>query len=91
MLTEIASHRLAARGRSLERLSDQDGRELLGEGLWDIVRPDRPFPSDRNARGVSSHELDAMLAVLERLWAARFRPGFQHRSPWSACGRWGRS
>jgi hypothetical protein len=67
MLTEIASHRLAARGRSLERLSDQDGRELLGEGLWDIVRPDRPFPSDRNACGVSSHELDAMLAVLERL------------------------
>lgn len=66
-LAEIASCRLAARGRALERMSDRQGRELLGDGLWEIVRPDRPFPSDRYGPGVSLQELDAILTVLERL------------------------
>ena len=66
-LIEIASYRLAARGQTLDRMPDDVGRELLGDRLWDIVRPGRPFPEDRNAPGVRPQELQAMLAVLERL------------------------
>lgn len=67
VLVEIASRRLAARGQTLERLPDPAARALLGDRLWDLVRPDRPFPEDRHGPGVSAHELGAMLAVLERL------------------------
>ena len=66
-LVEIASFRLAARGQTLERMPDAVGRELLGDRLWEIVRPDRPFPEDRRAPGVRPQELAGMLEVLERL------------------------
>jgi hypothetical protein len=66
-LIEIVSHRLAAHGRTLNRMSVAVGRELLGDRLWDLVRPGRPFPDDRHGPGVSSVELEAMLEVLERL------------------------
>ncbi len=66
-LIEIAAYRLAARGQTLDRMPDAVGRELLGDRLWDIVRPGRPFPQDRNAPGIRPPELAAMLAVLERL------------------------
>ena len=67
LLVEIASRRLAARGQTLERMPDAAARELLGDRLWDIVRPDRPFPEDRHGPGVPPQELRAMLGVLERL------------------------
>lgn len=67
LLAEIASQRLAVRGRSLDRLSNTAGEQLLGERLWDIVRPSRPFPEDRYGPGLSPAELCAMLEVLERL------------------------
>lgn len=67
LLAEIASRRLAARGRALGRMSDTDGAQLLGDRLWEIVRPNRPFPEDRDALGVSPEELTAMVEVLERL------------------------
>jgi hypothetical protein len=66
-LIELASYRLAARGQTLDRMPDATGRELLGDRLWEIVRPGRPFPEDRNAPGVGPPELAAMLEVLERL------------------------
>jgi hypothetical protein len=66
-LIEIAAHRLAVHGQALDRMPDGLGRELLGERLWDIVRPGRPFPEDRNAPGLHPQELATMLAVLERL------------------------
>jgi hypothetical protein len=67
LLVEIASRRLAARGQTLERMPDTAARELLGDRLWDLVRPDRPFPEDRHGPGVAPQELRAMLGVLERL------------------------
>jgi hypothetical protein len=67
LLAEIAARRLAARGGTLERMPDAAGRELLGDRLWDLVRPDRPFPEDRQGPGVAPQELRAMLGVLERL------------------------
>ena len=67
LLIEIASRRLAARGQALERMPDPFGRELLGVSLWDLVRPDRPFPEDRQAPGVTPQQLRAMLEALDRL------------------------
>ena len=67
LLVEIAARRLAARGQAVDRMPDAVGRELLGDRLWDIVRPARSFPEDRQAPGVAPHELRAMLEVLERL------------------------
>jgi hypothetical protein len=67
ILVEIASRRLVARGVMLDRMEPRAGRELLGDALWDIVRPDRPFPEERDRPGVSIEELGAMVDVLERL------------------------
>jgi hypothetical protein len=67
LLVEIVSHRLAARGQALSSMPDAVGREVLGEQLWELVRPGRPFPEDRRGPGVSSAELDAMLERAEVL------------------------
>lgn len=67
LLVEVTSDRLAARGLALDRLSESAGRELLGEGLWEIVRPSRPFPEDRQGPGIPPDELRSMLEALERL------------------------
>ena len=67
LLAEIATRRLAARGQTLDRIPEALGRQVLGDGLWEIVRPDRPFPEDRHGPGVSTRDLSAMLEVLERL------------------------
>jgi hypothetical protein len=67
LLAEIATRRLAARGLALEQMSDPVGRRVLGDQLWEIVAPARPFPEDRYGPGISTHELGAMLDVLERL------------------------
>lgn len=67
LLCEIASQRLAAHGMVLERISEPVGRRVLGDPLWEVVRPGRPFPEDRYGPGLSTRELDAMLDALERL------------------------
>lgn len=67
MLARIASMRLAARGVTLERLGDDAGPSLLGDRLWDLVRPGRPFPEDRRGPGISTDELASLLDRLERL------------------------
>lgn len=35
--------------------------------VWEIVRPNRPFPEDRHGPGVSTGDLQEMVEVLERL------------------------
>ena len=67
LLAQSAATRLAARGVTLEGLSDQTGPTLLGDRLWELVRPGRPFPEDRRGPGVSSDELASMLDALEAL------------------------
>jgi hypothetical protein len=66
LLAEIAATRLAARGLRIERLTTEDGG-LLGDRLWELVRPDRPFPEDRRGPGVSAQQLASMLDTLEQL------------------------
>jgi len=62
-LREIAGMRLAVRGQRL----DVDGEEVLGEKLWELVRPDRPPPTDRHASGLPLTELRSAVARLEEL------------------------
>jgi hypothetical protein len=62
-LREIAAIRLATRGVRL----DDDGEELLGEELWELVRPDRRPPTDRHAPGISPKGLRAAVERLEAL------------------------
>jgi hypothetical protein len=67
LLVDIVSRRLGARGHTLAGMPDSVARPVLGDGLWEIVRPDRSFPQDRLAAGVSPPELAAMLETIERL------------------------
>lgn len=66
LLRGIAAVGLNRRGVRLA--GDRDAaRELLGEELWEIVRPGRPRPADPHARGVTLQTLAEMTDRLERL------------------------
>jgi hypothetical protein len=66
VLVEIAEARLARRGVRLDRDVEEAWR-LLGPAVWDLVRPDRPAPRGRDARGIPPRRLEEMLDVLEAL------------------------
>jgi hypothetical protein len=66
VLIEIAEVRLARRGLRLDR-DVAEARRLLGSTTWELLRPNRPPPSDRDAPGISPHELEEMLEALEAL------------------------
>ena len=59
---DIASSRLAARGRKLEESEDE-----LGEELWALVRPDLPVPTDRHGDGISRESVQRIVDRLEAL------------------------
>ena len=64
-LVRIASHRLAAR-RGIQLEDDPEAaRRVLGDAAWELIRPDRPPPADRNARGIDLPALRAVLRGLE--------------------------
>ncbi len=67
VLIEIVSARLVVRGQALERMPESLGQQMLGARLWDLVRPNRPFPENRYGPGVSPQELRTMLDVVEQL------------------------
>ena len=58
-LREIAEARLERSGR-------HPGPDTLGR-WWELLRPDRPEPKERFARGISEADLRALVADLERL------------------------
>jgi hypothetical protein len=62
-LVRIAHHRLAARGIHLEDQPER-AREVLGEEAWELLRPDRPAPQQRNSPGP---ELPRLRRLVERL------------------------
>jgi len=62
-LRTIASARLAERGLRL----DEDGEELLGEDLWELLRPDRLPPADRHGPGISPEALRDAVDRVEAL------------------------
>jgi hypothetical protein len=63
LLVEIAEARLRRRGL---RLDDDGAAVVLGADAWELVRPDRPVPHDRDA-GVTPRELERVLDRLEAL------------------------
>jgi ABC-type transport system involved in cytochrome bd biosynthesis fused ATPase/permease subunit len=66
LLRAAAAARLSARhGFALERRPDA-ARALLGEDVWELLRPDRPEPEDRHGPGVP---LGRIAAVIERVEA----------------------
>lgn len=66
VMREIATAGLNRRGVRLAA-DPHAARELLGDELWELVRPGRPRPVDRRAPGVSLPRLAAMTDRLEAL------------------------
>jgi hypothetical protein len=66
LLAEIAAERLRAHGVDLEH-DGAAARDLLGDALWDLVRPDRPPPEDGLARAVETEDVAALLDRLEAI------------------------
>ncbi len=67
VLRRVAARTLASRrGVDLER-SPETAQTLLGEALWELVRPDREPPRDRAAPGLELASLGAMVDALEAL------------------------
>lgn len=68
-LREVASDLLAAR-RGLD-LDDPAAAEriraVVGDATWDLVRPGRPTPSDRQGPGLDHDELAHVLDGMERI------------------------
>ena len=64
LLRELAAARLRRRGVQLDHDGDR-ARELLGDELWEIVRPGRPMPADRFGPGLSGSELRRLVERLE--------------------------
>jgi hypothetical protein len=61
----IAAMRLARRGVDLDR-HPEEARAILGEQLWELVRPGGFRGSNRVAGGISTAGLDGLIERLER-------------------------
>jgi hypothetical protein len=66
LVREIAATRLEQRGLRLDSTGPAV-RELLGEDLWELVRPGRAAPRDRLAAGPGPATLRRMIESLESL------------------------
>jgi hypothetical protein len=66
VLVAIASGLLARRGVDPQR-SPARAELLLGPAVWELVRPDRPAPSDRAAPGLPVATIERAVDDLERL------------------------
>ena len=49
------------------RLGSRLTRERLGDDAWELLRPDRPEPADRNAPSISVRRVNSIVTTLERL------------------------
>jgi hypothetical protein len=67
LLRATAAARIAGRhGFQLERRPEA-ARALLGEEVWDLLRPDRPEPDDRHGSGVPRRRLADVIERVESL------------------------
>jgi hypothetical protein len=67
LLRSTAAARIAARhGFELER-RPETARALLGEDVWELLRPDRPEPKNRHAPGVPHDQIAAVIERVESL------------------------
>jgi hypothetical protein len=66
LLVPIVAARLGRRGVDMA-LAPRRAQELLGDVLWEIVRPDRPSAAYRVGRGLAADDLRTAIERLERL------------------------
>jgi hypothetical protein len=55
------------RDAAVARLGTRMTPEALGNDAWELLRPDRPEPVDRNAPGLTLRRLRELVTTLERL------------------------
>ena len=66
-ITALASELLSSRrGIDLDHEPDR-ARAALGEDVWDLVRPDRPQPSEPHDTGMGEDALDSVVTTLEHI------------------------
>jgi len=67
LLRGTAAARISARhGFELARRPEA-ARDLLGEDVWELLRPDRPQPADRHGPGVPRARVEAVIERVESL------------------------
>jgi len=67
LLRGTAAARISARhGFELQRRPEA-ARDLLGEDVWELLRPDRPQPADRHGPGVPRAHVEAVIERVESL------------------------
>lgn len=66
-LRSIAAGLLASRRRVDLDNDPEAARDLLGEEVWELVRPKRPAPEDRVSRGIPPGGLTRVADSLERI------------------------
>ena len=64
-LRALAAGLLSSRRKVTLTESPDTARALLGEQTWELVRPDRPAPEDRLAKGIAPRELELVVDALE--------------------------
>lgn len=64
--TRLLPHLREIAAARLERNGQRAGSDTLGR-WWELLRPDRPEPSERFAPGIPEHELRELVADLERI------------------------
>ena len=66
-ITGLAAELLSAR-RGIDLAQDPErAHAVLGDDAWDLVRPDRPQPSERHGAGIDEATLDRVVTALERV------------------------
>jgi hypothetical protein len=66
-LVALAAGLLSSRrGIDLEREPDR-AQAVLGDDVWELVRPDRPQPAERLGAGIDPAQLDRVVTALERV------------------------
>ena len=66
LLVPIVAARLGRRGIDMA-LAPRRAQELLGDRLWEIVRPDRASAANRVSRGLASDDLREAIERLEQM------------------------
>jgi hypothetical protein len=69
LVLDIARQRLADHTGVRIDAAPETAAAALGPEVWELVRPDRPRPDDRRARGISPADLRAIVESLERIGA----------------------
>ena len=67
LLRQIAAHRLTNRHGVALDAGDGHAPRLLGDEAWALLRPDRELPDERRGPRLGVHEIEAIVARLEKL------------------------